>query len=88
MGYLDNLNLQKVKNKNKSIVSCPYCFSLISNNILENKTELGYITIGKSDKIFKDFSSEMMNYSEAKKFLRIIKELKIMRRNLIERKKK
>ena len=75
-GYLDNLNLQKVKNINKSIVSCPYCFNLISNNILENKTELGYIIIGKSDKIFKDFSSEMMNFTEAKKLFKDNKGIK------------
>ena len=64
-GYLDDLNLQKIKNKNKSIVSCPYCFNLISNNIIENKTEQGYIIIGKSEYIFKDFSSEIMNYQSA-----------------------
>ena len=75
-GYLDNLNLQKIKNKNKSIVSCPYCFNLISNNILENKTEYGYIIIGKSDKIFKDFSSEMINFSEAKKLFKDNKGIK------------
>ena len=65
-GYLDNLNLQKVKNKDKSIVSCPYCFNLISNNILENKTEQGYIIIGKSKYIFKDFSSDIMDFNSAK----------------------
>ena len=75
-GYLDNLNLQKVKNKNKSIVSCPYCFNLISNNILENKTEQGYIIIGKSEYIFKDFSSEVMNYSKAKDLFKDNKGLK------------
>ena len=68
--------MQKIKNKNKSIVSCPYCFNLISNNILENKTECGYIIIGKSDKIFKDFSSEMINFSEAKKLFKDNKGIK------------
>ena len=68
--------MQKIKNKNKSIVSCPYCFNLISNNILENKTEYGYIIIGKSDKIFKDFSSEMINFSEAKKLFKDNKGIK------------
>ena len=47
-GYIDHMNLQKVKNQDKSIISCPFCFCLISNNILENKTELGYIIIAKS----------------------------------------
>ena len=75
-GYLDNLDLQKVKNKNKSIVSCPYCFSLISNNIIENKTELGYIIIGKSEYIFKDFSSEIMNFTEAKNMFKDNKGIK------------
>ena len=65
-GYLDNFNLLKVKNKNKSIVSCSYCFNLISNNILDNKTDQGYIIIGKSEYIFKDFASEAMNSKEAK----------------------
>ena len=75
-GYLDNLNLQKVKNKNKSIISCPYCFNLISNNILDNKTEQGYIIIGKSEYIFKDFSSEIMNFEEAKNLFKDNKGIK------------
>ena len=75
-GYLDNLNLQKIKNKDKSIVSCPYCFNLISNNILENKTEQGYIIIGKSDKIFKDFSSEIINFTQAKTLFKDNKGIK------------
>ena len=65
------MNLQKIKNHEKSIVSCPYCFSLISNNILENKTELGYIIIGKSKYIFKDFSSGVINTEKAQKFFNV-----------------
>ena len=75
-GYIDHLNLQKVKNQNKSIISCPYCFNLISNNILENKTEQGYIIIGKSKSIFKDFSSNIMNYEDAKKLFKDNKGIK------------
>ena len=75
-GYLDHMNLQKIKNHEKSIVSCPYCFSLISNNILENKTELGYIIIGKSKYIFKDFSSDIINSTDAKKLFKDDKGIK------------
>ena len=75
-GYIDHMNLQKVKNKEKSIISCPFCFSLISNNILENKTELGYIIIGKSKSIFKDFSSGVLNSEEAKKLFKDNKGIK------------
>ena len=75
-GYIDHLNLQKVKNQHKSIVSCTYCFELISNNILENRTEQGYIIIGKSKFIFKDFSSEMMDFESAKKLFKDNKGLK------------
>ena len=75
-GYIDHMNLQKVKNNDKSIISCPYCFCLISNNILENKTESGYIIIGKSKSIFKDFSSEILNSKEAKKLFKDNKGIK------------
>ena len=75
-GYIDHMNLQKVKNQEKSIVSCPFCFSLISNNIIENKTELGYIIIGKSKYIFKDFSSEILNSEQAKKLFKDNKGIK------------
>ena len=75
-GYIDHMDLQKIKNKNKSIISCPFCFCLISNNILENKTELGYIIIGKSKYIFKDFSSDIINSEEAKKLFKDNKGIK------------
>jgi len=75
-GYIDHMNLQKVKNQEKSIISCPFCFSLISNNILENKTELGYIIIGKSKYIFKDFSSDILNSEQAKKLFKDNKGIK------------
>ena len=75
-GYIDHMNLQKVKNQEKSIISCPFCFSLISNNILENKTELGYIIIGKSKYIFKDFSSDILNSEQAKKIFKDNKGIK------------
>ena len=75
-GYIDHMDLQKVKNKNKSIISCPFCFSLISNNIIENKTELGYIIIGKSKSIFKDFSSNILNSEEAKNLFKDNKGIK------------
>ena len=75
-GYIDHMNLQKVKNQDKSIISCPFCFCLISNNILENKTELGYIIIGKSKYIFKDFSSDMLNSEQAKKLFKDNKDNK------------
>jgi len=75
-GYIDHMNLQKVKNNDKSIISCPYCFCLISNNILENKTESGYIIIGKSKSIFKDFSSKILNSKEAKKLFKDNKGIK------------
>lgn len=75
-GYIDHMNLQKVKNQDKSIISCPFCFCLISNNILENKTELGYIIIGKSKYIFKDFSSDMLNSEQAKKLFKDNKGIK------------
>ena len=75
-GYIDHMDLQKIKNKDKSIISCPFCFCLISNNILENKTELGYIIIGKSKYIFKDFSSDIINSEEAKKLFKDNKGIK------------
>ena len=75
-GYIDHMNLQKVKNHDKSIISCPFCFCLISNNILENKTELGYIIIGKSKSIFKDFSSQILSSGEAKKLFKDNKGIK------------
>ena len=75
-GYIDHMNLQKEKNQDKSIISCPFCFCLISNNILENKTELGYIIIAKSKYIFKDFSSELINSSQAKKLFKDNKGIK------------
>ena len=75
-GYIDHMNLQKEKNQDKSIISCPFCFCLISNNILENKTELGYIIIAKSKHIFKDFSSELINSSQAKKLFKDNKGIK------------
>jgi hypothetical protein len=75
-GYMDHMDLQKIKNKDKSIISCPFCFCLISNNILENKTELGYIIIGKSKYIFKDFSSDIINSEEAKKLFKDNKGIK------------
>ena len=75
-GYIDHMNLQKVKNQDKSIISCPFCFCLISNNILENKTELGYIIIGKSKYIFKDFSSDVLNSEQAKKLFKDNKGIK------------
>ena len=75
-GYIDHMNLQKVKNHDKSIISCPFCFCLISNNILENKTELGYIIIGKSKYIFKDFSSDIINSTDAKKLFKDDKGIK------------
>ena len=75
-GYMDHMDLQKIKNKDKSIISCPFCFSLISNNILDNKTELGYIIIGKSKYIFKDFSSDIINSEEAKKLFKDNKGIK------------
>ena len=75
-GYIDHMNLQKEKNQDKSIISCPFCFCLISNNILENKTELGYVIIAKSKYIFKDFSSELINSSQAKKLFKDNKGIK------------
>ena len=75
-GYIDHMDLQKIKNKDKSIISCPFCFCLISNNIIENKTELGYIIIGKSKYIFKDFSSEILNSEQAKKLFKDNKGIK------------
>ena len=75
-GYIDHMNLHKEKNQDKSIISCPFCFCLISNNILENKTELGYIIIAKSKYIFKDFSSELINSSQAKKLFKDNKGIK------------
>jgi hypothetical protein len=75
-GYIDHMNLQKIKNQEKAIVSCPYCFCLISNNILENKTELGYIIIGKSKYIFKDFSSGVIKTEKAQKFFKDNKGIK------------
>ncbi len=86
-GYLDDLNLQKIKNKNKSIVSCPYCFNLISNNIIENKTEQGYIIIGKSEYIFKDFSSEIMNYQSALQLFKDNKGIKNYEKEYNEKEK-
>jgi len=75
-GYIDHMNLQKEKNQDKSIISCPFCFCLISNNILENKTELGYIIIAKSKYIFKDFSSDVINTEQAKKIFKDNKGIK------------
>ena len=75
-GYMDHMDLQKIKNKDKSIISCPFCFSLISNNILDNKTELGYIIIGKSKYIFKDFSSDIISSEDAKKLFKDNKGIK------------
>jgi len=75
-GYMDHMILQKEKNQDKSIISCPFCFCLISNNILENKTELGYIIIAKSKYIFKDFSSDVINTEQAKKLFKDNKGIK------------
>ena len=75
-GYMDHMILQKEKNQDKSIISCPFCFCLISNNILENKTELGYIIIAKSKYIFKDFSSGVINTEQANKLFKDNKGIK------------
>ena len=70
-GYIDHMNLQKFPNKNKnSQISCPYCFSLISNNILENHSEKGYVIIGKSEYIFKNYSLGAITLEEANKLFK------------------
>ena len=75
-GYIDHMNLQKIKNKDKSIISCPFCFNLISNSIIENKSDEGYVIIGKSKSIFKDFSSDVLNTEKASKLFKDDKGIK------------